>query len=289
MTTEGFFLSLFVFFFPTPMSLTIHEVDLCLRKEASDGPLAVVWRLGSIRAPPHQPNALRLTEFDASPPCHRSPVPPHTPPLVGSVPRPWQLAQPISRVAARRQRGGDAPRAKRPPHARGARRQRGGDRGAHQAQSGRRGQGERGASAGAAEHTRRHAARALRQRGGDRGAPRARSDSRGPDELPGPLTAEAADGDRRRRCHRRVPGQPAHGSVPAAPSAHPHLRTVPTLELEPNTMQSASAEYISSNVNCQPQECAAIRKINCFVIPGWYSVYVGIFTSRITRLTVQHP
>jgi len=94
--------------------------------------------------------------------------------------------------------------------------------------------------------------------------------------------ADAADCDQRRRCHRRVPGRPAHGSVPAAPSAHPHLRTAPTLELEPNTMQSASAEYTSSNVNCQPHECATIRKINCFVITGWYSVYVGIFKSRIT-------
>jgi len=145
-----------------------------------------------------------------------------------------------------------------------------------------RGQGERGASAGAAEHTRRKAARARRQNGRDGGAPRARSESRGPAELPGLLTPDAAYGDRRRRCHRRVSGRPAHVSVSAAPAAHPHLRTAPTLLPEPNTTQSASAEYISSNVNYQPHECATIRKINCVVMTEWYSVYVGIVKLRIT-------
>jgi len=96
------------------------------------------------------------------------------------------------------------------------------------------------------------------------------------------LTADAADGDQRRRFHRRVVGRPAHGCVPAAPTAHPQLRTAPTLEPEPNTRQSASAEYISSNVNCQPHECATIRKINCFMITEWYSVYVGNFILQIT-------
>jgi len=74
------------------------------------------------------------------------------------------------------------------------------------------------------------------------------------------LTADAADGDRRCRCHRRVAGRPAHGSVPAAPAAHPQWRTAPTLEPQSKTMQSASAEYDSSTVNCQPHECATIRK-----------------------------
>ena len=227
----------------------MHTFDLCLWKKASDGPHAVVWRRGPILAPPHQPNTLRVTTLDAGPPAIARPPFLHTPFLVGSASRPWQLAPPIWRVrAAWRKRGGHAPCATRPPHARRARRQRGGDRGAHQAQSGRsgkgergasagaaeltrrkaerarrrrggdrgahqaqsgmRGQGERGASAGAAEHTRRKAARARRQHGRDGGAPRARSDSRGPAELPGPLTPDAAYGGRRRRCHRRVSGRP---------------------------------------------------------------------------------
>jgi len=135
------------------------------------------------------------------PPAIARPALPHTPPLVGSLSRPSQLAPPNLGVAARPQRGGDAPRTKRPPHARAARRQRGGDLGAHQAQRGRRGQGERGASAGAAEHFRRKAARARRPRGGDRGAPRVRSDSRGPAELPSPV-------DGRRRGRRLTPPLP---------------------------------------------------------------------------------
>ena len=158
MTTEGFFLSLFVFFFPTPMSLTIHEVDLCLRKEASDGPLAVVWRLGSIRAPPHQPNALRLTEFDASPPCHRSPrPPPYAPPrrqrlqtlslgtanFSGGGASPARGRRTARKAAAAREgsaasarrRPRSTPGAKRQARAAGERRQRRGG-GAHQAQSG---------------------------------------------------------------------------------------------------------------------------------------------------------
>jgi len=65
------------------------------------------------------------------------------------------------------------------------------------------------------------------------------------------LTGDAADGDRRHRCHRCVAGRPGHGSVPAAPAAHPHLRTAPNLAPEPSAMQLASAEYNSSNVNCQ--------------------------------------
>jgi len=76
MTTKGFFLSLCGFFSPTRMSLSMHTVDLCLLREASEGPHAVVRRLGSILAPTHQPDALRLSEYDAGPPCHRSPRPP---------------------------------------------------------------------------------------------------------------------------------------------------------------------------------------------------------------------
>jgi len=156
MTTKGSFLSLFGFFnVPTRMSLSMHTVDLCLRKEASDGPHAVVWRLGSILAPPHQPNALLLTEFDASPPCHRSPLPPpYAPPrrqrlqtlavgtanFSGGGTSPARARRTTRKLAAAREgsaasarrRPRSTPGAGRPAREGGARRQREGGR-AHQA------------------------------------------------------------------------------------------------------------------------------------------------------------
>jgi len=159
MTTKGFlFIPFRVFLFPTRMSLSMGTVDLCLRKEASDGPHAIVWRLGSLLAPPHQPSALRLTEFDASPPCHRSPrPPPYAPtrsqrletlevgtanfsgggasPARGRRTTPKASAARERSAASARKRPRITPGAKRPARTGGARRQCGGG-GAHQAQSG---------------------------------------------------------------------------------------------------------------------------------------------------------
>jgi len=262
MTTKGFFLALLVFFF----SYTYVSAS----------------RLYTAASPPAQCLAFYRVRRQPPLPSLAPPSPIRPPSSAASAdPGSWHSQFLVWRRVATAGATHHAQRGRRTRGERGVSAEATAEH-TSQAQSRRRGQGERGASARAAEHTRRKAARERRQRGGDRGAPRAPSDGRGPAELPGPLTADAADGDRRHGCHRRVPGQPAHGSVPAAPSAHPHLRTAPTVELEPNTMQSASAECISSNVNCQPHECATIRKTNCFVITGWYSVYVGISILRIT-------
>jgi len=161
MTTSLFFLiPLRVFLSSTRVSWSIHTVDLCLWTETSDGPHAVFRRRGSILATTHQPNALRETESNASPPCpHSPPTPPYASPRRkrrhtlavgtdilagkgGAAPargrgtmRKAAAAREGSAASARRRRR-STPGAKRPARAGAAWRQRGGG-GAHQVQSGK--------------------------------------------------------------------------------------------------------------------------------------------------------
>jgi len=161
MTTQGYFLyPPQGFSVPTRMSWSMHTVDFCLCKEASERPPAVLRRRGSILATPHQPNALRVTESNSSPLCPRTPPsPPYPPPrrqcrhtlaagtanLAGKggaatargrhSMRKAAAAREGSAVSTRR-RPRSTPGARRQARSRGAPRQRWGG-GAHEARSGK--------------------------------------------------------------------------------------------------------------------------------------------------------